>query len=205
MSQPAVTAPKAKLLFLVIAMASVLLLSVLFVMMLRPAAERSVEAACRSLRPDPMNNALGRLPAPAPNFRAQDQDGKMVSLSDFRGRVVLVNFWASWCNVCALEKPTLKRLHASLGSDLEIVTLASDSDWGEIQKIFPQGPPFRVLLDPPMPNDNLGRVARTFGVTAVPESFIVDKNGVAQDYYINRRNWNSAATLMCLRSMLDNS
>ncbi len=205
MTQPAATATRAKLVYLVAGMAAVLLLSVLFIMMLRPAAERSIASACKSLRPAPTNTALGQLPTAAPDFTAQDQTGKMVSMSEFRGRVTLLNFWASWCAVCALEKPTLKRLQEQLGDKLEIVTLASDADWAEIKKLFPQGPPFRVLLDTPGANGNIGRIAQTFGVTAVPESFLVDSDGVVRNYYINKRNWSSVTTLTCLRSMIDES
>ena len=186
-------------------MAAVVLLAVLFVRMLRPAADRELVAACAALRPAPTNKALGSLPTTVPQFTAQDQDGKMVSMADFQGKITLVNFWASWCNVCALEKPTLKRLREDLGDSIEIVTLASDADWKEIQKRFPEGPPFRVLLDPPADGDNIGRVARTFGVTAVPESFLVNREGVIQHYYINKRNWSSSVAQTCLRSIVDQS
>ncbi|MBT8493764.1 MAG: TlpA family protein disulfide reductase [Deltaproteobacteria bacterium] len=185
-------------------MASVLLLSVFFVRMLRPAAEREVVAACAAMRSAPKNDALGgTLPQAVPQFQAQDHTGKLVSIADFRGKTTLVNFWASWCEVCALEKPTLVELQNEMGGEIEIVTLASDDDWAEIQKLFPDGPPFRVLLDPPGEGGNIGRVARSFGVTAVPETFLVDKNGVVQHYYINKRNWSSSVAKTCLRSFLD--
>lgn len=192
-------------LFLVVGMAAVLLLAVLFVRMLRPAAEREIASSCAALRPAPTNAALGALPSPAPQFTAQDQNGKMVSLADFKGHITLVNFWASWCSVCALEKPTLRRLQKDLGDRIEIVTLASDDDWKEIQAIFPEGPPFRVLLDPPADGGNIGRVARAFGVTAVPESFLIDRDGVIRHYYINKRNWGSNVVQTCLRSIIDES
>jgi len=196
---------RARNLFLLVGMAAVLLLAVLFVRMLRPAAEREIASACAALRPSPTNEALGALPTTAPVFTAQDQNGKMVSLADFKGHITLVNFWASWCSVCALEKPTLRRLQQDLGDRLEIVTLASDEDWQEIHKLFPEGPPFRVLLDPPGDGGNIGRVARAFGVTAVPESFLIDKDGVIRNYYINKRNWGSNVAQTCLRSILDQS
>lgn len=186
-------------------MLAVLVLAVLFVRMLRPAAEREVVAACAALRPAPVNEALGALPTPAPKFTAQDQNGKMISLDDFRGKITLVNFWASWCAVCALEKPTIKRLVNEMGEDIEVVTLASDEDWQEIQKLFPEGPPFRVLLDPPADGGNIGRIARAFGVTAVPESFLVDRVGVIRHYYINKRDWSSGVAQLCLRSIADKS
>ena len=204
-SQPTATPvyARAKLAFLVLGMASVLLLSVFFVRMLRPAAEREVASACASMRPAPTNQALGTLPQAVPPFQAQDHNGKVVSIEQFKGKITLVNFWASWCSVCALEKPTLKALEEELGAEVEIVTLASDEGWEEIQKMFPNGPPFRVLLDPPAEGDNIGRVARSFGVTAVPESFLIDRDGVVRNYYINKRNWSSSVAKTCLRSFID--
>lgn len=197
-------ASRAKLGFLVAGMAAVLLLSIFFVRMLRPAAEREVVAACAAMRSAPKNDALGgALPQQVPQFQAQDHTGKMVSMDQFRGKLTLVNFWASWCDVCALEKPTLAELQKEMGDEVQIVTLASDEDWTEIQKMFPDGPPFQVLLDPPGEGGNIGRVARTFGVTAVPETFLIDENGMVQHYYINKRNWSSSVAKTCLRSFLD--
>lgn len=89
----------------------------LFLWMVPKAAAREATAACAGLRPSDPNPALCpagspdshdcKFPLMAPDFTAYDNNGKQVHLSDFRGKVVLLNFWASWCGVCKTEKPRL--------------------------------------------------------------------------------------------------
>ena len=72
----------------------------------------------------------------APDFTAIDNNGKQVHLSDFRGKVVLLNFWASWCGVCKTEKPELDKMSADLvGDDFVVIALASDRS-GNIRAYF---------------------------------------------------------------------
>jgi thiol-disulfide isomerase/thioredoxin len=116
-------------------------------------------------------------------FTALDITGKRVKLSDFRGKVVLLNFWASWCGVCKTEKPSLSGMAGELGSnDFVVVTLASDKSWGNalgaVMDSLPAPPaarrerrcrwtlrglreahrgiPFKVFLDPPQGDDSIG-------------------------------------------------
>ena len=185
--------------------AAVLVLSVQFMRMVRPAAAREVAAACRGLRPAAKNAAHPQFPTPAKGFSLQDHTGKKVSLEDYKGRVVLVNFWASWCGVCKSEKPTLEGLQRDLGGDdFTVLAIASDKDWSSVKKALPKGTPLKTLLDPP-PNDDslLGSLARSYGITAVPESFLVDKKGVIRRYFVNKRNWNSAVAKTCIRALMD--
>ena len=110
----------------------------LFLWMVPSAAARESVSACRGMRGfERLNPALCpagmpcELPVPAPEFTAVDHNGKPVKLSDFRGKVVLVNFWASWCGVCKTEKPSLAGMTEDLaGGDFEVITLASDKTWG---------------------------------------------------------------------------
>ena len=109
-----------------------------FLWMVPTAAARESVQACRGMRGfERLNPALCPagvpcdLPVPAPDFTAVDHQGKPVKLSDFRGKVVLVNFWASWCGVCKTEKPSLAGMSEDLASgDFEVISLASDKTWG---------------------------------------------------------------------------
>jgi hypothetical protein len=85
-----------------------------------------------------------------------------------------------------------------------VLGLASDRSWDPIKKKFPHGTPVKVLLDPPADeSDNLGAVSRSYGITAVPESFLVDRDGIIRYYFINKRDWSSGVAQTCIRSVLE--
>jgi len=118
-----------------------------FLWMVPNAAVRESQSACRGLggynpldggnnHGSPMLCPGGQpceLPIAAPDFTAIDHTGKPVKLSDFRGKVVLLNFWASWCGVCKTEKPALTGMAESLGGDdFVVIALASDKSWSDV-------------------------------------------------------------------------
>lgn len=192
-----------KLLLLGAAAAATLLLAVEYLRILKPAQAREIQAACRGLMPSP-SRALGKLPGPAPDFTAQDHTGKQVKLSDFRGRVVLLNFWASWCTTCEAEKPSMEELQREFDrDDLVVLKVASDSDWNKVKERFPSGTPLTVLVDPPKEEGETGPIARRYGVSKVPESFLIDRDGIVRHYFVNKRDWSSGVVATCLRSVLD--
>jgi thiol-disulfide isomerase/thioredoxin len=212
----------------------------LFLWMVPNAAAREAVAACRGLHGDlAVNEALcgntGKpcmLPIPAPDFTAYDSKGKPVHLSDFRGKVVLLNFWASWCGVCRTEKPLLADMADEMaGDDFVVIALASDRQWSDVLraitealapnvhvaktgdpmknaleaygKALPNGTAFKVFLDPPAGDDNIGQIAASWGIKAVPESALIDRNGNIRAYVSNKRDWTSDVAETCLRSLID--
>lgn len=185
--------------------AAFLFVATKYALLIEPAAAREVQAACKGLRPSPDNPNFGSLPAVAPvNFSAQDHTGKMVNLADYRGKVVFLNFWASWCNVCKAEKPGLMEMTRELSSDdFVVLTLASDNAWDAVKATLPNGAPFNVLLDPPKGDDSLGQIARSFGVKAVPDSFVIDREGKVRYYFVNKRDWHSDVAQTCLKALVD--
>ena len=193
--------PVRKTVLLVAAAGITALLGIEYLRLLKPAQAREIEAACRGLKPTARNTALGVLPTRAPEFEAQDHTGKMVKLSDFRGKVVLLRFWGSWCDTCKAEQPSLEEV-AQSGGDLVVIAVASDENWDGIRKKLPRGSNAIVLLDPPG-EGAMGPVAEAYGVGAMPESFIIDRNGIARYYMANRRDWRGAVARTCLRSVLD--
>jgi thiol-disulfide isomerase/thioredoxin len=194
--------PLRKTVLLVAAASITALLGIEYLRLLKPAQAREVEAACRGLRPAPRNAALGVLPTRAPDFEAQDWSGKMVKLSDFRGKVVLLRFWGSWCETCKAEQPSLEDLAANGEDDLVVIAVASDESWEPIRKKMPAGSNAMVLLDPP-DEGAIGPIAEAYGVSAVPESVIIDREGIARYYMDNRRDWRGTVARTCLRSVLD--
>lgn len=196
-----------KIIAITIIGAACLFLGIRYAFLVQPAAAREIRAACNGLRPSFTNPELGTVPTGEPvDFTAQDHEGKMVKLSDYRGQVVFVNFWASWCNVCKSEKPGLERMASELQReypDFKVLSLASDTSWDPIRERLPQGSAFQVLLDPPTGDENLGTIAKSFGLKAVPESFVVDREGKIRYYFINKRDWDSTISETCLRSVVE--
>jgi peroxiredoxin len=182
----------------------------LFLWMVGPAAAREVQAACNGMRPSWTNPAFKRIPAKAPDFTLKDRDGATVKLSDYRGKVVLVNFWASWCGVCKAEKKSLARITRNLADeDFVVLSLASDTDGELVDQSLKEAlqnvsrPPFRVLFDPPEGDENLGQIAQSWGVQKVPDSFLIDRDGDIRMYLVNKRDWSADVVETCVRSLID--
>jgi peroxiredoxin len=192
-----------KPLLVVVAVGITLVLGVEYLRALSPAQAREAQAACRGLRPSGQNRALGALPTKAPDFSAQDHTGKQVSLSEFRGKVVMLRFWASWCETCKAEQPSLEDLAGgAMPDDLVVLNLASDDDWELVRKKLPGGSNTRVLLDPPE-EGAVGAVATAYGVQKVPETILIDRDGIVRYYLINKRDWRGSVARTCLRSLLE--
>jgi len=110
----------------------------------------------------------------APNFTLETLDGKNMSLSDLRGKAVLLNFWATWCGPCKIETPWLVELQKQYGSEgLQVVGIAmDDSGKDDIEKFAKDmGVNYPVLLGKEAVGDAYG------GVPALPESFFIGRNG----------------------------
>ena len=117
------------------------------------------------------SDSLKALPAPA--ISAKDREGHARSLSEFKGRVVLVDFWASWCAPCKVSFPELDALHEEFhDAGLEVVAINVDED-AKSARAFLAGksPSMTVLFDPQ------GRTPEAFKVEGMPSSFLIDRDG----------------------------
>ncbi len=126
-------------------------------------------------RPAPrvdMGETVGEI---APDFGLATLAGNSVKLSVYRGKVVFLNIWATWCPPCREEMPSMEALYQKLkGRQFEMLAVSIDAKGEEVVGPFvaKYGLTFPVLLDP----DN--KTYRLYGLTGVPETFIVDKSGV---------------------------
>jgi cytochrome c biogenesis protein CcmG/thiol:disulfide interchange protein DsbE len=123
---------------------------------------------------------------PAPDFTFQDLDGKEVSLSDYRGWVVFVNIWATWCPPCVEEMPSIEKLYNALKDDqFKILAVSIDSKGREAVVPFMRkyNLTFPVLLDPE------GKIGTLYGLTGVPESFLIDRKGIVVKKVIGPIDW----------------
>ncbi len=277
------------------------LLLIQYLRILQPAQARAVRAACNGMRPSAVNEALGQMTPEleAQDFTLQDAAGNPVSLSQYRGKIVVVNFWASWCSVCRSEKPSLEKFQDdTLDDGVVVLAVASDKDWAPVRRammgfevatadeilrkpetygirnpkdlagtgqqvlvaridrgraaaqgglrrldriVSLNGLPIespgqldealrgargsmsiqvnrngvtktinlknseklQVLIDPPNDDGNLGAIAKSYGITAVPESFVVDREGKIRHYFINKRNWAGDVAATCMQDLID--
>lgn len=123
---------------------------------------------------------------PAPDFTFPDLDGRNVSLSDFRGKVVLVNIWATWCPPCREEMPSMQKLYERFkGEDFEILAVSIDADGREAVAPFMQemNLTFPALLDPKE------KIRALYGIRGVPESFVIERNGILVETVIGPLDW----------------
>jgi peroxiredoxin len=122
----------------------------------------------------------------APDFTLPNLKGRSVRLSDHRGKVVFLNFWATWCKPCIVEMPSMQALYQRFERrDFEILAVSVDLEGaGPVKKfIATHGLTFPVLLDP---NKDIYRLYR---LTGVPETFIIDRNGKILLKIIGPREW----------------
>jgi thiol-disulfide isomerase/thioredoxin len=112
-------------------------------------------------------------PEPAPAFALKDLEGKPLSLEEAKGKVVLLNFWATWCGPCRAEIPDLIELQKEFKDKLEIIALATDEDDAEEVKKFvaKEGINYPVAMDDDKVSGEYG------GVPALPTSFVIDPQG----------------------------
>jgi peroxiredoxin len=164
----------------------------------RDGYRRSHEAACDALTPAPENPALGVLPAPAPDFTLKDYAGREVKLSSLRGQVVLVNFWATWCQTCVVEMPSMENLALKMkNKPFRLMAVSVDDGWPEVRRFFPRGTQLQVLLDPSR------EVPKKYGTEKFPESFLVDRDGNVRYYVISARDWARPEVTACIDSLLE--
>ncbi|MEE9383160.1 MAG: TlpA disulfide reductase family protein [Nannocystaceae bacterium] len=162
-----------------------------FASALGSAVQRQQGAACRELRPEPRDSE-------AADFEFVDRDGAKGRLSDYRGKFVVLNFWASWCEPCAREWPELDRLGHRFEARDDLVILAVSVDetaadmQGFLRKMSSTDTAVRVVHDPTSEANKL------FGSEKLPDTFFVDRLGRVTDAFINVRRWGSQAAFHCV-------
>jgi cytochrome c biogenesis protein CcmG, thiol:disulfide interchange protein DsbE len=136
----------------------------------------------------------------APEFRLPSLDGSTVSLSSYRGKVVMVHFWATSCPPCVEELPILAQLYRSpLGKDIAILAVSVDPGGAPAVASFLQrrGVSLPVLLNPDQ------SVSQSYGTFKFPETYLIDREGVVRRKVIGAADWMSPAALQFIQAMLD--
>ncbi len=145
--------------------------------------------------PDPAQAYVGPvgINLPAPDFRLMNLKGESKSLSQYRGKIVLVNFWASWCPYCVNEMPSMDRLTKLFKGDLVILAV-------NVEKRIPEK--YRkasVSLD--FLSDVGGVVQQKYGASRLPDTFIVDRKGIVRQRVTGGIPWDDPKVVSYLKSL----
>jgi peroxiredoxin len=130
----------------------------------------------------------------------KDIDGKNVSISDFRGNIVFLNFWTTWCPTCRIEMPSMEKLHQTLkNKDFKMVTINLQESASQVKTFFKAfNLTFTALLD------STGEVGASFGIQAIPTTYILDKTGRIIGLANGLREWDSKAAIALFENLMDN-
>lgn len=135
----------------------------------------------------------------APDFSLPLLGGEPVRLEDYRGQVVLLNFWATWCKPCEDEMPAMDRLYRALAPEgFEMLAVSVDEESGVVREFQERlGVSFPLLLDPAQ------NVARAYQTTGFPESLLIDQQGRIVERYIGPRDWDHSTYAERIRRLLN--
>lgn len=145
----------------------------------------------------------------APDYTATSMDtGQPVSLSEYGGKVVLLNIWATWCAPCLQEMPSMQRLYEALeGTDFEILAVSIDARAGEQDEFGRPGGDLQAFADRlgltfPILHDPRGGIQRVFQTTGVPETFLIGRDGLIYKKVAGGTEWDAPVNQELVRRLL---
>ena len=139
-------------------------------------------------------------PRPLPELRFVDGEGRPLTLADFRGKVILLNIWATWCIPCLREMPTLDRLQAKLGGPrFEVVVLSIDIGGIPVVEKFYRALKLKALG---IYVDKTLRVQRDLGIVGIPTTLLIDRQGREIGRLAGPAEWDSPEAIKAIRRYL---
>jgi peroxiredoxin len=129
----------------------------------------------------------------------KDPNGQQVNLSDFRGKIVFMNFWTTWCLACVIEMPSMEKLHQKFkDKDFAMVAINLQESASTVKQFFKDYKlTFATLLD------STGDVGAGFGIRSIPTTFILDKNGRIIGKALGPREWESKESIALFDYLID--
>ena len=162
----------------------------------------SVSPAAAQLPLPELSHELTRLTTPiaAPDFQLEDMDGEKYSLESYRGKVVILNFWATWCPPCRREIPSMEALYQTFKD--EAFAILAINEWETEDHVFafmgelPVEPGFPILFDPD------SEVAQSFGVKGLPTTLLLDTQGKIVYRAVGGRDFDHPEVKKIIRELL---
>jgi peroxiredoxin len=131
-------------------------------------------------------------------FSVKASDGQTYSVNDFKGRVLVLNFWASWCQPCVEEMPSLNRFAQEMkGKGVTVLGISIDHDEAKYEKFVKA-----VNLKFPVYRDDQGSIPASYGTFKVPETYIIDRNGRVVEKIIGEKMWMDPSVLSNIQRYL---
>lgn len=163
------------------------------------AAEKPASLAVGSIS----NFTLFVQPKPVPRAQFKDAAGRAIDLTAFRGKVVLVNLWATWCLPCRLEMGSLDRLQAELGgADFAVVAISLDREGpGAVERFFKEIGIKNLALY----IDDTTKAGREFGARGLPVSFLLNREGMEVGRLIGPAEWDTKEAVTLMRNFMGKS
>ncbi len=150
--------------------------------------------------------------AVAPEFSATTMEGEPVTLGDYAGKVILLNIWATWCEPCRREMPSMQRLYESLkgthgAEDFEVLAVSVDMPIGQRDVSGNLGGDLRAFAEQfhltfPILHDPSGDIRQIYQATGVPESFVIGKDGLIYKKVAGETQWDAPDNQELVRRLL---
>ncbi len=140
-----------------------------------------------------------RIGGPAPDFQLRNLDGQPVALSSYQGRVVMLNFWATWCGPCRIEMPAMEQLYREFPRrDFEILAVSTDAQGPSVTR------PFRdeLSLTFPILHDSDFRIGLMYGTRTLPMTFLVNRRGIITHRIFGARDWYSPEAKQLIQTLI---
>jgi thiol-disulfide isomerase/thioredoxin len=134
-------------------------------------------------------------------IKLKDLNGRLVSLSEFRGKIVFLNFWTTWCFDCRIEMPHMEKLHQKFkNNDFAMVAINLQEPISQVKQFFKNYKlTFTALLD------SDGEVGAHFMITGIPTTFILDKEGIILGKVMGPREWDSKKAFALFEQLTNRS
>ncbi len=147
------------------------------------------------------NLTVVRSVVPAADFELQNMDEEIVKLTDFRGKVVLINFWATWCPPCIREMPSMERLQQKVEADdfkvIAINQMESPDDVFAFTGQLEMDPTFEILFDAN------SKVSQNYAVRGLPTTYLIDKKGNIRYRAVGGREFDHAEVVKIIKQLID--